>query len=184
MIDFVKNKDFLAKINQCDQDSFLALYNFYAPKLFRHIYYRVNSKETAEDLAQQVFFKTWQYLSQAENQIDNINAFLYRTATNLITDYYRSSARKDLALENVEEKKFASQPSYIDEIDNNLTVKKIKQALVKLPAEKQQLIIWRYLDNLSIAEISQLSGKSKNAVYVGLHRALRELKKIIKNHEN
>ena len=119
-----------------------------------------------------------------ENQIDNLNAFLYRTATNLITDYYRSSARKDIALENVEEKKFASQPSYIDETDHNLELNKVKKALIKLTEEKQQLIIWRYLDNLSIAEISQLSGRSKNAVYVSLHRALKELKKIIKNYEN
>ncbi len=168
--------EFLAKINQGDKNSFLEAYNFYTPKIFRHIYYRVSHKETAQDISQQVFFKIWQFIANSENKIDNLNAFIYKTANNLIVDYYRKSERKNLPLEDVTERKLTVEPSYISEVEENLEMAKIKNALLKLKSEQQQLIVWRYIDDLSIKQIAKISGKSINAIYVSLHRALKELK--------
>lgn len=171
-----KKSEFLAKINQGDKNAFLEAHNYYAPKIFRHIYYRIGCKETAQDTAQQVFFKVWEYIVKPENKIDNLSAFIYKTANNLVTDYYRKSERKNLPLEDVAEKKLASEPSYISEVDRGLEIAKIKKALLKLNLEQQRLIVWRYLDDLSISQIAKISNKSKNAIYVCLHRALKELK--------
>ena len=185
MIDFVKNKDFLAKINQGDQDAFLTVYRIYATKLFRHVYYRVNQKETAEDLTQQIFFKTWEYLLEPENNIDNLNAFLYKTANNLITDYYRSAQRRNLSLNEFgDEMDIPVQSSVIDDTDKIIKLANLKLALNQINDWYRQLIIWRYLDDLSILEIAKISDKSANAVYVGLHRALKQLQKVIKQYEN
>lgn len=179
MKDYFKKGEILAKINQGDHDTFLKMYDFYAPKLFRHIYYRTNHKEVAEDIAQQVFYKTWQYLMTSENKIDNLNAFLYKITNNLITDYYRKAERKNIYLDDELEKNLFTQPSYINETEQNIAMSKVKMALHKLEPEKQQLIIWRYLDDLSIEQIRKISGKSKNSIYVSLHRAIKDLQKII-----
>lgn len=173
-----KKAKFLAKINRGDENAFLEMHEFYAPKIFKHAYYRLNSKETAQDIAQEVFFKIWQYIADQENKIDNLNAFIYKTANNLIIDYYRQAERKNIALEEVAEIKLGPETSSINELEHNLELARIKKALLKLSPEYQQLIIWRYLDDLPISQIAEISHKSKNAVYVGLHRALKALKNL------
>ncbi len=185
MRDFFREKRVLAKINQGNEDTFLKMYDFYAPKLFRHIYYRISNKETSQDLTQEIFYKTWRFLKESENKIDNLNAFLYRIANNLITDYYRKAERKNISLEENLERKLPAETSYTAETEKNLEISKIKQSLTQLNPEQQKLIIWRYFDNLSIKQISQISGKSKNAIYVSIHRSLKELQKIIsQKYEN
>lgn len=179
MKDYFKKRAVLKKINQGDENTFLQMYDFYAPKLFRHVYYRTSSKEIAEDIAQQVFYKTWQYLMKPENEIDNLNAFLYKITNNLITDYFRKAERKNIPLDNNLERKLSAEPSYTNEIETGIEIEKVKQALNHLNPDQQKLIIWRYLDDLSIKQIAKISGKSKNAIYVRIHRSLKELQKLI-----
>ncbi len=183
MKDYFKKSEFLVQINRGDEKAFLQMYDFYAIQLLRHLSYRLNSRETAEDMTQQVFYKVWQYLMGGENKIDNLNAFLYRIADNLLSDYYRKSERKNISLDDDPshdlERKLAVEPSYSEEIDQGSAVSQVKKSLARLTEDQQKLIIWRYFDDLSISEIAEVSGKSSNAVYVGLHRALKDLKKLL-----
>jgi RNA polymerase sigma-70 factor (ECF subfamily) len=174
-----KKPEFLAKINQGDCEAFLQAYGYYLPKIFNHAYYRVNCRATAEDISQQTFLKTWQYLAEAESPIANLNAFLYKTANNLIIDFYRKAERKNIGLNDEVDKKSAVEPSYIGEVERGLEIEAVKTALLKLSDEHKKLITWRYLDEMSIAEISKICNQPPNNIYVGLHRALKELKKII-----
>ena len=182
MKEYFQEKQILAKINQGDEASFLEVYNYYAPKLFRHACYRLSSREQAEDISQQVFYKTWQYIIKPENRVENLNAFLYKTINNLITDYYRKPGENSLSLGDVSsevEEKFFSESTNIDSIDQDLEKIKVKEAMRLLKPDQQQYITWRYLDDLSITEIAKISGKSTGAVYVAIHRALKDLKKVI-----
>ncbi|MEK7653414.1 MAG: RNA polymerase sigma factor [Patescibacteria group bacterium] len=179
MKEYFKKKRFLAEINRGDNDAFLQAYDYYAPKIFRHVYYRLHSKETAQDIAQQVFFKTWQFIVDSEKEIENLNGFLYKTANNLIIDYSRKAERKDIPLDDNLGNKISVEPSYISEAHHRLEISRVREALNRLEPEEKKLIIWRYFDDLSIAEISKITGQSKNAVYVAIHRAKKNLKKII-----
>ncbi|MAF14353.1 MAG: hypothetical protein CMI53_05730 [Parcubacteria group bacterium] len=180
MKEYFKQKVVSEKINQGDQDTFLKMYDFYTPKLFRHVYYRTGSKETAEDIVQQVFYKTWQYIMNQDNKIDNINAFLYRSINNLIADHFRKSDRKNIGIDDELERKLPDQSSNSDEdVDRQLDINKVKSGLSKLKPNQQNLITWHYLDDLSYDQIAKITGKSKNAIYVGIHRALKELQQII-----
>jgi len=182
MKDYFKQSSFLAQVNQGNEQAFLEVYDFYVSKLLRHVSYRLSSREAAEDITQQVFYKAWQYLMKGD-KIDNINAFLYRIANNLLADYYRKSERNNISLDddldsNLE-RKIATDPSYSNSIDHNLATDQVKEALEQLKEFYRQLIIWRYFDDLSILEIAKISGKSANSIYVGLHRAMKELKKLL-----
>lgn len=183
MKDYFKQAKVLAQINQGDEKAFLEVYDFYAPKLFRHVSYRLSSREAAEDITQQVFCKVWQYLAGEGNKIDNLNAFLYRTTNNLLTDYYRRSDRRNISLDdklgNDLENKLSFKPLYSDKIDHDLTATRVKESLEQLKEPQKELITWRYFDDLSISEISKISGKSQNSVYVGIHRAIKDLEKIL-----
>ncbi|MFA6995560.1 MAG: RNA polymerase sigma factor [Patescibacteria group bacterium] len=178
---YFQEKQILAKINQGDEDTFLKMYNYYAPRLFKHACFRLGSREQAEDMAQQVFYKTWQYIINSEHKIDNLNAFLYKTLNNLIADYYRRPGNENISLDNPSnglEEKLSVEPLYEEAIDQDLEKNKVRESLKQLTVDQQKLIIWRYFDDLSVSEIAKVSGKSFNAVYVGIHRSLKELKKV------
>src|SRR3990167_9080218 len=76
-----------------DPDAFGELYDRYAPKIYRYVYYKVATITEAEDLTAEVFLKTWEYVQRhAENpekRIENFRAFIYRLARNAVVDYYR-----------------------------------------------------------------------------------------------
>ena len=183
MKEYFTNHLVLTKFNQGDSDTFLQVYDFYVAKLFRHAYYRISHKEAAQDLVQQVFLKTWQYLTVSREPIDNISAFLYKTTNNLIIDYYRKAERRNVVLDEELGQKLPGEPSNIVALDQDLDLAKIKQLLPQLSQEQQQLLLWRYVDDLSFSEIAKLCGKSKNAIYVGIFRALKKLKKLLANYE-
>ena len=81
-------------------DTFLTAYDKYADAIYRHCFFRVFSKEKAEELTQETFMRTWQYLEDGK-EVLNLRAFLYRVANNLIIDHSRK--KKEERLDNFHE---------------------------------------------------------------------------------
>lgn len=169
----------LKKLNKRDEEAFSQCYDFYAPKLYRHAFYRLGSKELAEDIVSDVFIKTWEFLTDPTNRITNLKAFLYRVTNNLIIDYYRTKEKESVLLDELPEIQFADNGRSTEKIDIKLELEAVLKNLKKLKPEVRNILIWRYIDQLSIGEIGEISGKNKNAIYVAIHRGLKELKKLI-----
>ena len=161
---------------------FSKIYDNYIDRIYRFIFLKVSSEEIAQDLCSETFMKGWlafQKNQGSEQEIQNIQAFLYKIARNLITDHYREKGRTEIVpVEatpivdpegNLEEKAMMKS-----DIDN------IRTALVNLKEEYQNMIIWYYLDDLPISEIAKISEKSEGAVRVQLHRALEALRSAVK----
>ena len=74
---------------------FLAAYDEHSDALFRHVLIRVRDRETAKDIVQEAFSRTWLYLSEGK-KIEYIRAFLYRVANNLIVDGSRKKKSSSL----------------------------------------------------------------------------------------
>jgi len=158
---------------------FSKIYDKYINQIYRFVFLKVNSKEIAEDITSETFLKVWE--SYKNNKIENVSAFLYQVARNLITDYYRQKSRTQfLPLESVS----IIDPSnnLKEESQDKSDIEIIKSALSRLENENyQNIIIWHYLNDLSIKEISKINNQSEGAVRVMLSRALKELKEIIEN---
>jgi len=156
---------------------FSKIYDKYINQIYRFVFLKVNSKEIAEDITSETFLKVWE--SYKNNKIENVSAFLYQVARNLITDYYRQKSRTQfLPLESVS----IIDPSnnLKEESQDKSDIEIIKSALFRLENENyQNIIIWHYLNDLSIKEISKINNQSEGAVRVMLSRALKELKEII-----
>jgi len=156
---------------------FSKIYDKYINQIYRFVFLKVNSKEIAEDITSETFLKVWE--SYKNNKIENVSAFLYQVARNLITDYYRQKSRTQfLPLESVS----IIDPSnnLKEESQDKSDIETIKSALFRLENENyQNIIIWHYLNDLSIKEISKINNQSEGAVRVMLSRALKELKEII-----
>lgn len=163
------------RMNTLEQE-FMDNYDENAGHILKHIYYRVNDWELARDLTQETFFKTWNHIASNSKKVDNLKTFTYRIAHNLIVDHYRRKPRIPLSLETVDTDKIYSEPIQAKQIDQLIDAKLLKKKLSSMEEPYREIIIHRYLNDLSIKEISQITGKSENNISVMIHRAIKILK--------
>ncbi|MFA6171400.1 MAG: sigma-70 family RNA polymerase sigma factor [Patescibacteria group bacterium] len=171
-------------MDRAENNAFARAYNDYAPIILKHIYFRVSNWEMAQDLTQETFFKTWQYISSANNQVRDYKKFLYMVANHLIIDHYRRKDKYPVSLESVSPKKTIVDPVQEKEMDINIEMETFKKYLGELKNHHQKIITYRYVDQLSITEISRLTGRSPNNISVIIHRGMKLLKNKIKNGNN
>ena len=163
------------------EKQFLKAYDEFATPIFRHCYFRVFNRERAKDLMQETFTKTWEYM-QKGTTLDNIRAFLYRVANNLIID--NSRKKKEASLDQLQEEGFDPGEDTRDRLTNFLEAGTVIKVLTKLNPKYRQAIQMRYIDDLTPKEIAEAIGESENNVSVRLHRGLKELRDILEYSEN
>jgi len=158
---------------------FVKLYDRYAPRIYRFVYLKVNSPQDSEDLTSEAFFKFWESLANKSQKIDNPRALIYKIANNLVTDFYRKKSRTEIKIDPEKNDILSRIPDKTDLAKaSNLgsDINQVKKAISSLKNEHQDVIVLRYLDDLSHKEISQIIGKSEGAVRVLVHRAVKDLK--------
>ncbi len=161
-----------------DEEKFIELYREHAPKLFKYCYFRVNNKEDAEDLAGKVFMKTWDYLAQG-NKIENMRAFIYRSAHNMIVDFYKTSKKdREISIHSFGDDTIdiPEESSIERDTETKMLIEDVTKKLEELPEQYKEIIVLRYINDLSISEIAQTTGMTENNVSVKLHRATETLK--------
>lgn len=170
------------------EEQFSKAYDQYAAGILRHIYFRVSDWNVAQDLTQETFFKAWRNIAPqgSDVKIKSFKAFFYKIASNLIIDYYRSKSRNVLSLDEMEEvyqKEMACEPTQEKEAERVFQRREIEKHLSLLKDEYRQMLIYRHIDDLSIKEIANITGKTPNNVRVIIHRALQALKKKYEKNE-
>ena len=153
---------------------FTQIYDDYVDKIYRFIFFKVGSEEIAQDLCSETFLRAWQCFKD-NKKIDNPNAFLYQIARNLVIDHYREKGRTQTI-----------SADYVPIIDPSQDLEgkilqdsdmgMIQSELVNLKPEYQEVIIWHYINDLSVPEIAKMIDKKEGTVRVRIHRALKSLK--------
>jgi len=159
------------------QAALTAAHTEYETGLHTRAFFKLNDRGMSKDMVQDTFMKTWVYLAKG-GKIDIMKAFLYHVLNCLIVDEYRK--KKTLSLEVFAEK--GLEPS-TDEHKRLPTILDGKAALLliaHLPKMYQKTMRMRYVQDLSLAEMSLITGQSKNAIAVQLHRGLEKLKLLYK----
>jgi len=155
------------------------IYDKYVEKIYRFIFIKVSSKEVAEDLTSETFIRTWKSFEKG-HEIKNPNAFIYRIAKNLTVDFYREKAKSPVISEDILQGAIDPESGQEEKLQLSGDIEQVKKSLANIKDEYQDVIVWRYLDGLSVPEISQILDKSEDAVRVTIHRALKALKEEIK----
>lgn len=160
-------------------EQFSEIYDQYIDKIYRFVYLKVSSQDTAEDITSKVFLRGWEAYKNKVQNIENPGAFLYQIARNAVVDHYREKGRTKIVSAD-------ASPQIIDPAEDaqnkailSADINVIKKGLQKLDKEHQDIIIWHYLEDMPIAEIAQLLGRPAATVRVMLHRGLKELKNIV-----
>lgn len=166
------------------EEKFLEAYDQHAEAILRHIFFRVSDQALAEDLAQETFFKAWRNIAEGEKEIGNFKSFFYKIANNLIIDHYRRKPRQPVALETVEENKLSCAPEQVAAAEKTLDRQMISRLIGSLDEDYRQVLLYRYVDDLSIKEISGIVGKTPNNISVMIHRGLNMLRDKINVQES
>lgn len=158
---------------------FSEIYNQYIEKIYRFVFLRVNSVETAEDLTSETFVRLWDSL-RGEKDIENPQAFIYKIARNLTIDFYRNKHKLNVV--STSSVKIIDPRIDLEEKANlNSELEQVKKALSTLKDEYQEALILYYLEKVSVPEIADILGKSENAVRVMIHRGVGKLREILKD---
>ncbi len=168
-----------------DPEVYGKLYDIYVDQIYRFIYFKVGRKEEAEDLTADVFLKTWQYINEMGSEvIENLRAFLYQTARNTVIDFYRSKNQKEFVAlpqeEHDEEKPTVeivdAKQDLVEKIELASDLEEVKKSLQEIRDEYREVIVLRFIEEMSVKETADILGKSEGAVRVLLHRAVAALK--------
>lgn len=173
--------DAVVKAKEGDSDAFNFIYSELFAPLFRYVYFRVNRKEEAEDLTQVVFLKIWSALPGFDVKSGGqFYSWCFSIARNSIMDFWKK--KKEVLLEEIK-----IQPSGEENIANLIDDKKVgeavKKAILSLNEEQQDIMVLKFINELSNKEIAETLGKSEEAVRQAQSRALKELKVSMRIYE-
>jgi RNA polymerase sigma-70 factor (ECF subfamily) len=181
----IEEKLLLYKIKKKDRAAFVRAYDLYIDQLYRFIYFKVGNREEAEDLCSSVFLKTWNYiLANSLKDQKTLKALLYKIARNLIIDHYRKSKRgATVSLDNNNERGMAEIVDEKQNLHQDMELKTdllvIETKLPELKDEYREIIILRFINELSIKEIADILDKPRGTVRVLIYRALVALRELV-----
>jgi len=165
-----------------DPEAFGELYDLYAPRIYRFIYFKISSGPDAEDITAEVFLKVWEHIRNGR-EVRKFAGLLYKVARNKVIDFYRDRKVKVEALDE----NMLEQLSDLGAVQKNLEARDELQNLIKslrlLKDEYREAITLRFIDGLSIGEIAEILNKTQINTRVLLHRAQKTLKKILAAQE-
>ena len=157
----LEEKLILKKAQRGDREAFAEVYDFYVVKIFRFIYLKTSSKETAEDLTSEVFLKCWKHIGvrkeKGEKEIvkgNRLGSFLYKIARNLVIDFYKKKQVPTVEIDKVLENKIEDKKQdVLAEVTTKQEIEELTKALSKVKDGYREIIILRHVEDLSIKEI-------------------------------
>jgi len=162
-----------------NKEAFGILYEIYFVPVFRYIFARVNSREETEDLVQEVFLKVYKNIKEIEVKENSPLNYFFTVAKNSVIDYWRRKkevlTEKEMNLSNYQ------KPEFVEKIEQKEMEEIIKELVKELTPDQQEVIVLRFINEMSNKEIAKLLGKTEEAVRQLQSRALKSLREKLKN---
>jgi RNA polymerase sigma-70 factor (ECF subfamily) len=141
--------------------------------IFRFIYSRTFNSALAEDLAGQVFLKAVENWEKFDPQKGKVSTWLYTIARNLVTDHYKSAARRKTVADVWD---FADEDTFVHDVEQKALWEEVKEAMKSLSADQRQVIILRIWHEMPYEEIASVMGKSEASLKMSYSRGITKLK--------
>lgn len=162
-----------------NQQAFSALYEHYFPRIYKFIMKRCGHQQLAEDITSQTFMKALQHLSSFKAKGHPFGAWLYRIASNTLTDHYKkSSTKSEFVQETMPDAKDDRSGAHEELMQSELR-ENLLSILKDLKHADQEVLHLRFFAELSVKEISEVLKISENAASVRIYRGLKSLKKLV-----
>jgi RNA polymerase sigma-70 factor (ECF subfamily) len=173
----------LRRVRGGDEKALTRAYDEYAPRIYRYAYRLTGHRATAQDVASETFRRLLTALSRGGGPTDNLSAWLYRVAHNLVVDGFRG--QPDEVPVPLQKAPQIPVPSRAEgRVERAEAVAAARAALSRLTPLQQQAIALRFLEGLSIRETAQIMGKTEGAVKALQYRGMNSLRRILEDeHE-
>ena len=168
----ISDDEILSRLTQGDSEAFGLLYERYVGRIFNYIYYRTGNIYEAEDLTERVFFRALRHIPNYHDRGLPISAWLYRIAHNLVANWHRDNhRRKEIPLDD-SVLSFHDTDHPEQELLKSEEKERLLRIIRRLPPDRQQLLILKFVEHLSNAEIGQTMGRTEGAIKSLYHRTL------------
>lgn len=163
-----------------DREAFGLLYERYVRRIYSYVYYRTGNVADAEDLTARTFFQALNNVDRYQIQGVPFSAWLFRIAHNLVANWHRDNGRHRMTPIDgfVDVSNPADNPP--DEAEEAEERQLLQAAVRRLAADRQQLLILKFVEQMSNAEIGVVMQRTEGAVKALLHRTVLSLKADLK----
>jgi RNA polymerase sigma-70 factor (ECF subfamily) len=186
--DKTEEKRLFRDVKNNDKDAFIKSYDLYFDQIFRFIFFKVNDREEAQDITSAVFLKAWNHIqNNSVTDIKTLKALYYKIARTSVIDHYRKNSKnatikiddQNLQIDIPDRK---SNP--LEQMVISSDIEQLKEKMLRLKDEYREMIVMKYVDDLTTKEIAQTLNKSRGNVRITLHRALKALREILDEKNN
>jgi len=182
-----KDQQSFQRLRNRDRETFAEVYDEHVREINRFVYFKVGSQDEANDLTSIIFLKAWHHIqNKTLEDAKTLRALLYKIARNAIIDYYRETGRKAVTSLDNEKNPIDMIDDTIspeERVDTAANLEMIRQQLPRLKEEYREVIIMRFISDLSLEEIAEITGKTKGNIRVLLHRSLSALRELIEENK-
>jgi len=172
--------DLIAAAREGDTNAFQQLYEHYRDRIFNLIYYSLRESQQAEDILQTVFLKVFQALPffRAES---SFLTWVYRVTLNECKNV-KIRRRFWVPLSEIFDRPEERDPRPSSEMIHSSAVRAqaLQEALMKLKPKHREVVVLKYLEELSYEEIAVILGVSTGTIASRLHRAMENLSSLLR----
>lgn len=159
-----------------DKQAFGVLYERYVGRIYTYVYYRTGNTHDAEDLTARVFYRAIEHISRYRQRGIPFSAWLYRIAHNLVANWHRDRQRRqEVPIDDVVNLQAKIDPPELTMM-NRMDIDRLMKVIQTLSPERQELIILKFVQELSNAEIGRIMRRSEGAIKSLYHRTLLSLR--------
>lgn len=179
----LSDEDILVKASQGDSEAFGVLYDRYVTRIYNYIYYRTGNQHDAEDLTSRVFTRAMKHITNYQDRGVPFSAWLYRIAHNLVANWHRDNSKKHEV--ELEDNYWVSPESDMPEsvLEQSEDEVALLKMIRKLPEDRQTLLILKFVEHMSNADIGRIMDRTEGAIKSLYHRTLLSLRDEMKNGE-
>jgi RNA polymerase sigma-70 factor, ECF subfamily len=168
------------RASERDPEAFGQLYEEHLDTIYRFVTYKVSDPTVGEDLTAEVFTKAWESIHRYQYRDIPFHHWLIRIARNMVIDYWRANKRTLHPLDEMGDTASGETPPD-EQVLVGIEGEALRRAIAKLPDEMQTVILLRFVENFSHADVAKVLEKSDAAVRQIQVRALRQLKKLLED---
>ena len=168
----------VARAQKGDAAAFEQLVVTYRDQVFRLALRMCGNEADADEVAQDAFLSAWKSLPNFRGD-SRFSTWLYQLTSHAAIDLLRRQKRRpeteDLAAVSAAD----SAPSPQQQAERTETCQAVRAAVLALPAEQRQVVVLRYMEELSYEEISAALKLPPGTVKSRLNRAKTQLRMIL-----
>ncbi len=163
----------IEKYKSWDINAFGEIYEKYVNQIYRFVYLKVSSKQTAEDIVSEAFMKCLNSLESFDPKSESsLKSWIYTVSYNLVKDYYRTK-KEDINIDQIFN--LWLEEHFWENLDNKEKLQEVIEFLKALKDDQREILIMRIWNDLSYKEIAEITWKTTDNCKQIVSRMLKNI---------